>query len=125
MAKKPSTSSRSRAARKQPHRVTIRHYRSRGVDVEIRETKKHVELKLDGKPIHVSIIDGKLHCQLANAFRAFDSIDELVDNLLANEGWTWTLHGNVRGEQRGPRGHDDDHSRGKGDTHDRAKGVKP
>jgi hypothetical protein len=41
-----------------------------------------VELKLDGKPIHVSIIDGKF-TSFAHMFRAFDSVDDVGDALLA------------------------------------------
>ena len=92
----------------------VREYRTRGVEVRIRETSlglhgaraldNRVELTLDGKPIHVSIVDGKVHCQLANQFTAFDSIDDVVDTLLANEGRTWTLHGHVCDERCGPAG---------------------
>ena len=97
---------------KPSQQVETRRYRSRGIDVEIRETKNDIDLKLDGIPIHVSIIDGKVHCQLANQFRAFDSIDEVVDTLLANEGRTWSLHGHVCDERCGERGHHHDHGRG-------------
>ena len=108
--------------------MTTRKYRSRGVEVEVREARNHVELTLDGKPIHVSIIDGKVHCQLANQFRAFDSIDDVVDTLLANEGRTWTLHGHVCDERCGPAGHHHGHADGDGHEHahdHRVKGGKP
>jgi len=82
--------------------ATIRRYRSRGVDVEIRETTVRpvgkdphtgtVELTLDGVPIPVSAIDGQYHSQLANQFTAFGTIDDVVETLLDNEGRTWTLH---------------------------------
>jgi hypothetical protein len=97
--------------------MMTRHYRSRGVDVEIREARNRVELKLDGKAIHVSIIDGMVHCQLANQFRAFDSIDDVVDTLLANEGRTWTLHGHVCDERCGESGHHHGHSFGHDQGH--------
>ena len=106
-----------RQKRKPLQRKTTRSYRSRGVDVEIREGRNNVELKLDGKPIHISIIDGKVHSQLANQFTAFDSIDDVVDTLLANEGRTWTLHGHVCDERCDKRGHHHDHSHGQDQGH--------
>jgi hypothetical protein len=101
-----------RRKKKSQRKMTTRQYRSRGVEVEIREAKDQVELKLDGIPIHVSIIDGKVHSQLANQFRAFDSIDEVVDTLLSNEGKTWTLHGHVCDARCRAGGHHHDHSEG-------------
>jgi hypothetical protein len=101
-----------RRKRMPPKNVTTRRYQSRGVEVEIREAKNHVELKLDGKPVHVSIVDGKVHSQLANQFRAFDSIDEVVDTLLANEGRTWTLHGHLCDARCAEGGHHHDPSHG-------------
>jgi hypothetical protein len=91
--------------RRQP---VTRRYRSRGVDVEIREAADRVELTLDGMPVPVSIVDGEFHSQLANQFTAFETIDEIVDTLLANEGRTWTLHGHVCDERCGPHGHHQD-----------------
>jgi hypothetical protein len=99
-------------------RPTTRRYESNGVEVEIREAKNRVELKLDGKPIRVSIIDGKFHSQLANQFMAFDSIDDVVNTLLATEGRTWTLHGHVCDERCGGGAHGDaSHSHGPSDEH--------
>lgn len=108
-----------RQTRKPPQKMTTRSYRSRGVQVEISEAKDHVELKFDGKPIHVSIIDGKFHSQLAHMFRAFDSVDEIVDTLLANEGRTWTLHGHLCDERcrEGKHHHDHSHDHGHGHHH--------
>lgn len=94
--------------RKQQQKVAIRKYRSHGVEVEVRETKKLVELTLDGKPIHVSIIAGEYHCQLANQFTAFASVDHIVETLLANHGRTWTLDGHVCDEDCGEGGHHGD-----------------
>lgn len=102
----------ARQKRKPPPKVVTRRYRSRGVDVEIREAKNKVELMLDGKPIHVSIIDGQVHCDLANQFTAFGSVDDVVNTLLANEGKTWTLHGHICDERCSERGHHHDHSPG-------------
>ena len=97
--KSPQPTDRDRAS------GDARRYRTRGVDVEIRERRlglegsrakdNQVELALDGKRIDVEMIDGKYHCQLANQFTAFDSLDQVIDTLLANEGRTWTLHGHV------------------------------
>lgn len=105
--------------RKTVQKVTTRSYRSRGVNVEVSEGKDSVELKLDGKPIHVSIIDGKFHSQLAHMFRAFDSVDDLVDTLLTNEGRTWTLHGHLCDERcrKGEHHHDHGHDHGHGHHH--------
>jgi len=115
-----------------PQKMTTRSYRSRGVNVEISEPKDRsrdvnaeisvpndrVELKLDGKPIHISVIDGKFHSQLANQFRSFDTVEEVVDTLLANEGRTWTLHGHICGERcrKGEHHHDQGHD-GHGHDH--------
>lgn len=109
----------ARQQSKPPKRVMTRRYRSRGVDVEIREARNRIDLKLDGKPIRVSMIDGKVHCQLAHAFRTFASVDEVVDTLLANQGRTWTLHGHVCDERCGEGGHhhDDPHAHGPGPGH--------
>lgn len=116
----------ARQKRKPPQKMTTRNYRSRGVDVEIREAKNRVELKLDGKPIHVSVVDGKFHCQLANQFTEFGSIDNIVDTLLANEGRTWTLHGHLCNERcrKGEHHHDHGHSHGHDNGHDHGKDSK-
>jgi hypothetical protein len=132
--------SKSRApqsSRRTTSEATVRRYRTRGVEVEIKENTlglrggraadNRVELTLDGKPIDVEMVDGKYHCQLANQFMAFDTIDEVVDTLLANEGRTWTLHGHFCDERCGPGGHHHggagqapghDHDDGGGHDHD-------
>lgn len=121
MARK-SGKAQGRTARQPP--PGPRHYRSRGVEVEIHESglglrgsraaDRRVELTLDGVPIDVEMVDGRYHCQLANQFTAFDSIDEVVDTLLSNEGRTWTLHGHFCDERCGPGGH---HHAGGGHVH--------
>jgi hypothetical protein len=98
--------------RKPSERATTRRFRARGVEVEIREAKDRVELRLDEKPVDVELIDGELHSQLAHMFMAFESVDELVETLLANEGRTWTLHGHICDERCGPAGHHHDHGPG-------------
>lgn len=136
MARK-SGKPQERRARTPPAPAT-RHYRSRGVAVEIHESglglrgsraaDRRVALTLDGVPIDVEMVDGQYHCQLANQFTAFDSIDEVVDTLLSNEGRTWTLHGHFCDERCGPgghhhaggghlHGHDDGHGHGGGHDH--------
>ena len=86
-----------------------RSFRSQGVDVTIRESKDRVELELNGEPIEVAKIDDQYHSQLAHQFRPFDSMDELVDTLLRNEGRFWklappgTAHG-THGETSGKAG---------------------
>lgn len=106
-----------RSKHKPTDKMTARSYRSRGVDVEIKESKSRVEVKLDGVPIDVSVLDGKFHSQLANQFTEFGSLDALVDTLLANEGRTWSLHGDVCNERCGPGGHHHDHGSGGGHDH--------
>lgn len=103
MARKQARPRRKVAASTVP---AVRRYTTRGVDVEVREyvTTRHgshgegprVEVTLDGRPIAVEIVDGEYHCQLANQFMSFPSVDAVVDTLLANEGRTWTLHGAFR-----------------------------
>ncbi|MDQ3937569.1 MAG: hypothetical protein M3253_02695 [Chloroflexota bacterium] len=82
-----------------------RSYRSRGVDVEIRESPERVHLKLDGHPIDVEFIDGEYYSNTAGMFTSFNSVEEIVDTLLDNEGRTWTLHGHVCDERCGTGGH--------------------
>jgi hypothetical protein len=141
MARRKSTA--AKPSRRNTSEADVRRYRTRGVEVEIKESSlglhggraadNRVELTLDGKPIAVEMVDGKYHCQLANQFTAFDSIDEVVDTLLANEGRTWTLHGHFCDERCGPGGHhhhgggghapghdhdhDHDHGDGRGHAH--------
>ena len=103
-----------------PQKMATRSYRSRGVNVEISESKDRVELKLDGKPIDVSVIDGKFHSQLANQVTEFGSVDDIVDVLLANEGRTWTLHGRVCDRPSHPGGQHHDH--GPGHPHEEGGG---
>lgn len=112
----------ARQKHKPGQKMVTRRYRSRGVDVEIREGKNQVELMLDGKPIHVSVIDGQFHSQLAHMFRAFDSVDDIVDTLLTNEGKTWTLHGHVCDERCGGGRHHHDHSHGHEHEHGHQSG---
>jgi hypothetical protein len=109
----------ARPAEKQPSHEApeqgTRRFRSRGVDVEIRASRSNaVELTLDGEPIDVEVVDGKFHSQRAHMFAAFDSIDALVETLLANEGRTWTLHGHVCDARCTAQGH----HHGGGHSHD-------
>jgi hypothetical protein len=92
--------------------MTRRRYRSRGVEVEIGESKDQVALSLDGIAIDVALIDGRYHSQTANQFRSFSTIDELVDTLLKYEGRTWTLHGHVCDERCDKGRHHRDHGHG-------------
>jgi hypothetical protein len=102
---------------KKSGRAKTRRFRSRGVDVEIREAPDRVELLLDGNPVDVEVIDGEFHSQLANQFTAFASIDDVVDTLLANEGRTWTLHGHVCDERCAHGKHHHDHADGHEHVH--------
>jgi FKBP-type peptidyl-prolyl cis-trans isomerase SlyD len=105
-----------------PEHQPTRRYRRGGVDVEMGVTRGRVELKLDGHPIDVELIEGEFHCQLANQFTAFASIDEIVDTLFANEGRTWTLHGHLCDERCGPGGHHHDHDHGHDHGHEHGHG---
>lgn len=109
---------RSRRSKVAPE--VVRRYRSRGVDVEIREKATAVELFLDGHPVRVTKDGEEYHCQLANQFRPFPTIDDVVETLLANEGRTWTLHGHLCDERCTARGHHiaDDHAALGGHVHD-------
>jgi hypothetical protein len=89
--------------------IRVRRYRSRGVEVEIGEAEDAVELTLDGHPIKVAYLDGKYSSQTANMFRTYDSVEEIVDELLANEGRTWTLHGGPDDDHDHDHEHDEDH----------------
>jgi hypothetical protein len=82
-----------------------RSFNSRGVDVTMRESEDRVELELNGQPIEVAKIDGKYHSQLAHQFRAFDTLDEIVDTLLRNEGRYWKLEGPSTPGHPGHGGH--------------------
>jgi hypothetical protein len=125
-------SSAAKRSRRNTSEADVRRYRTRGVEVEIKQTNlglrgaraadNHVELTLDGKPIDVEMVDGKYHSQLANQFTAFDSIDEVVDTLLANEGRTWTLHGHFCDERCGPGGHHHGGGHAPGHDHDHGEG---
>jgi hypothetical protein len=126
--------SRSRAPRAvrrhpaHPTPATERRYRNRGVEVAVRESHlglgglrradKRVDLTLDGVSVDVEMVDGRYHCQLANQFTSFETIDEVVDALLDTEGRTWTLHGHVcddrcgDGHHHGPGDHEPGHDGG-------------
>lgn len=77
-----------------------RRYVSRGVEVTVEEGEEGVSLELDGEPIEVARIGDEYHSQLANQFIGFATIDELVEELLRNEGRYWI---------RQPGGHGPDH----------------
>jgi hypothetical protein len=83
-------------------RMRERRYESRGHAVVVREGDDAVELEIDGVPIDAALIDGEYHSQTAHPFRSFPSIDAVVDELLGNEGRTWSLHGGLPQ----PGGHD-------------------
>ena len=102
--RKPSRKS-SRPRTSSSKQAASRRYVSCGVEVSIVQEGKRVELKLDGLPVHVTMVDGEFHCQLANQFTAFGSIDHIVETLLQREGRTWTLHGHVCDANCGPDGH--------------------
>jgi hypothetical protein len=71
--------------------VAERSFKRQGVDVTIREDGENVELELNGHPVPVAVTKGQYTSQFAHMFRRFDSVEEIVDTLLSNEGKTWTL----------------------------------
>ncbi len=99
-------------------------YRTRGVDVEIRESEGRVELILDGHPIGIGYHDGRYSSHLANMFKDYDSVEEIVDELLTNEGKTWSLHGDPDDTHRHDEepGHDDHPAHDEEDGHDHGPG---
>lgn len=68
-----------------------RRFKSRGVDVAVTEAGDEVTLELNGHPIEVAKIEGRYHSQTAHQFTSFETLDELVDTLLRNEGRYWQL----------------------------------
>jgi len=81
---------------------------------------------LDGHPIKVDLLDGKYSSQTSNMFRTYDSVEEIVDQLLTNEGRTWTLHGGPdcdcdhehESDDAHEHHHDHDHLADHGHEHD-------
>ncbi len=91
-----------------------RSFKRQGVDVTIREEGDNVELELNGNPVPVSVSGDQYSSQFAHMFRTFDSVDEIVDTLIENEGKTWTLKegepmpghgGHGGGDPHGGHGH--------------------
>ncbi len=74
-----------------------RRYTAHGIEVAIEEGKEGISLTLDGEPIEVTRIGDEYHSQLANQFTAFATIDELVEELLRNEGRYWVLQRGAAG----------------------------
>ena len=75
-------------------------YKSRGYEVVVREEVadgEGVELELDGVPIEVEYRGGAYYCLMAHAYRSFPTLDDLIEELLRDEGVLWSLHGDVRG----------------------------
>jgi hypothetical protein len=68
-----------------------RKYKSHGVDVAVTEKGDEVTLELNGSPIEVAKIDGRYHSQTVHQFRWFDSLEDLVETALKNEGRFWQL----------------------------------
>jgi len=88
-----------------------RSFKSQGMDVTIREQGGRVELEVNGQPIEVAKIDDQYHSQLAHQFKSFDTLDELVDTLLRNEGRYWKAE-RPAGPATGHGGHEGAHGGG-------------
>lgn len=80
-----------------------RSFKRGGVDVVVDESGDDVTLELNGHAIEVAKIDGQYHSQTAHQFRTFDTLDEVVDTLLHNEGRYWQLE-SAPGAQHGGHG---------------------
>jgi hypothetical protein len=87
---------------------TNRRFRRADHDIEIEEGPDHVSLSIDGYPVEVEVVDGRLHSHLAHPILAFDDVDALVERLLANENSTWRM---AKRHAPAPH-HDDDHGGG-------------
>ena len=78
-------------------------YRSRGIEVEIQEDDEKVSLALDGVPVEVAHINGKYYSPTAHMYVEFDTLDQVVDQLISTSDEYWTLH--PPGEDGGGGGH--------------------
>lgn len=78
-------------------------YRSRGINVEIHEDDEKVSLTLDGVPVEVAHVNGKYYSPTAHMYVEFDTLDQVVEQLISTSDEYWTLH---PPEEDGGGGHD-------------------
>lgn len=91
-------------------------YRSRGIEVEIHEDEEQVSLALDGVPIEVAHVNGRYYSPTAHMYVEFDTLDEVVDQLINTSDEYWQLH---PPPEKDPDGDENGHVHGQhGDTRD-------
>lgn len=89
----------------QPRRES---YRSRDIQVDITEDEDGISLALDGTPVEVAYVNGKYYSPTAHMYVEFDTLDEVVDQLIRTSDEYWQLHPPEDGQHGGE--HNGDHS---------------
>lgn len=89
-------------------------YRSRGIQVEIHEDEKEISLALDGVPVEVAYVNGKYYSPTAHMYVEFDTLDEVVDQLISTSDEYWQLHPPPDGDEDPHGGHHHHHHHGTG-----------
>ena len=79
----------SRRPPRQPRRES---YRSRDIQVDITEDENGISLALDGTPVEVAYVNGKYYSPTAHMYVEFDTLDEVVDQLIRTSDRYWQLH---------------------------------
>lgn len=90
---------------RQPRRES---YRSRDIQVDITEDEDGISLALDGTPVEVAYVNGKYYSPTAHMYVEFDTLDEVVDQLIRTSDEYWQLHPPEDGQHGGE--HNGDHS---------------
>ncbi len=94
-------------ARKRAQPAQSRTLTCRGRKVSIREKATSVDVRIDNVPVHVEKLGpNRFHSHVA-MFRDYESLDELIDAMLADEGTLWLLHPPAPGHTHGPHMHGD------------------
>jgi hypothetical protein len=74
-------------------------YRKHQIDIQ--ETEKSCRVVVDGEPLHIEKIEpGRYHSHVI-MFRDYDSLDELVKDVIDKEGELW-FSAERRKQMRGP-----------------------
>lgn len=89
---------------------------SGGRKVSIREEERSVDVRIDDVPVHVAKLGPDRYHSHVFMFRDFDSLDQLVEAMIAEEGTLWLLrppppgeHTHRPPEQGGTPGRHHDH----------------
>lgn len=91
-----------------PRRLRRQSYRSRDIQVDITEDEEGISLTLDGTPVEVAYVNGKYYSPTAHMYVEFDTLDEVVDQLVRTSDEYWQLHPPEDGDHSG--GHSGHHS---------------